>query len=138
MSQPLSRYVLDAHALIWYLEGNSRLGAGARSVLANPQSELFLPIIALAEACWIVEHGRSRIPSVDDLLTHVDADPRMVLVPLDRAILDISITLTAINEMHDRLIIATTLQLAEVEAEIALLTRDVNIRASNLVPIVWE
>lgn len=72
------RYVLDAHPLIWHPEANSRLGANARAVFADPQNELFLPIIALAEACWIVEHGRCRIPTVERLLTHVDADARII------------------------------------------------------------
>jgi PIN domain nuclease of toxin-antitoxin system len=131
------RYVVDAHPLIWYLEANSRLGANARAVLADPQSELFLPIIALAEACWIVEHGRCRIPSISNLLAHVDADPRIVLVPLDRPTLDRSLTLTTIGEMHDRQIVATALQLTGGGGQVALLTRDENIRLSGLIPTVW-
>jgi hypothetical protein len=39
--------------------------------------------------------------------------------------------------MHDRQIVATTLQLARDGEEIALLTRDENIRASGLVLITW-
>jgi PIN domain nuclease of toxin-antitoxin system len=132
-----NRYVVDAHALIWYLEGNSRLGTGARSALADPQNELFLPIIALAEACWIVEHGRSRIPSVAQLLADVDADPRITLVALDRATLDASLALTAIGEMHDRQIVATALNLAAAGQETVLLTRDESIRNSGLVSIIW-
>jgi PIN domain nuclease of toxin-antitoxin system len=98
-------YVVDTHALIWYIENNPRLGAGARQVMNNRDSTLFLPIIALAEACWIVEHGRCNIPTVADLLTDVDGDPRIVLIPLERETIDLSLTLTVIREMHDRLII---------------------------------
>jgi PIN domain nuclease of toxin-antitoxin system len=131
------RFVVDAHPLIWHLEANSRLGPNARAVLSDPQSELFLPIIALAEACWIVEHGRCRIPSIIHLLGHVDADPRIMLLPLDRATLDRSLTLTTIGEMHDRQIVAAALQLASSGEAVALLTRDENIRSSGLVPTVW-
>jgi PIN domain nuclease of toxin-antitoxin system len=28
-----SKYVLDSHALIWYLEGNARLGPNAKTIL---------------------------------------------------------------------------------------------------------
>ena len=31
------KHVLDTHALIWYLEGNPRLGLSARSVLDDAQ-----------------------------------------------------------------------------------------------------
>ena len=67
-------YVIDTHALIWNLEGNPRLGTNAKAILADPNSALFLPIIALAEACWIVESGKTSIASVVDLLTAVDAE----------------------------------------------------------------
>jgi PIN domain nuclease of toxin-antitoxin system len=137
MRRVTNKYVVDAHALIWYLEGNSRLGAGARSALADPQNELFLPIIALAEACWIVEHGRSRVPSVAQLLSDVDADPRIALLPLDRATLDASLVLTAVGEMHDRQIVAAVLNLAATGQEVALLTRDETIRNSGLVSVIW-
>lgn len=133
----MSRYGVDAHALIWYLESNPRLGANARLAMDNPMSVLFLPIIALAEACWIVAHGRCRIPTVANLLTDVDADPRLVPVPLDRAILSISLELTSVGEMHDRLIVATALQLASTGQTVTLLTRDENIRVSGLVPVLW-
>jgi PIN domain nuclease of toxin-antitoxin system len=133
----MSKFVVDTHALVWYLEANSRLSPAARAALGDPASELFLPIVALAEACWMVEHGRTRIPTVDQLLTHVDADERITLVSLDRAILDRSVSLTAIGEMHDRQILATALLLATATEGISLITRDENIRLSGLIPVVW-
>jgi PIN domain nuclease of toxin-antitoxin system len=132
-----NEHVLDAHALVWFLEGNPRLGANARTVIQDPASVLYLPLIALAEACWTVEHGKSAIPSVAALLADVDADPRIVLVPLDRPILDLSLTLTALSEMHDRQIVATVLYLALTHASVPLLTRDRDITSSGLVSVVW-
>lgn len=131
------RFVIDAHALLWHLEANRRLGAEARRVLQDPASELFLPAIALAEACWFVEHGRSSIPTVDQLLADVDADRRISIVPLDRAVLDIANTLGSVGEMHDRQIVATALLLARVGLKVAILTLDESIRQSGAVPIVW-
>jgi PIN domain nuclease of toxin-antitoxin system len=130
-------YIVDAHSLIWFLEGSQRLGMNARTAMRDPGSTLVLPVIALAEACWMVERGRSIIPSVAALLADVDADPRITLVPLDRDILDISLTLTAIGEMHDRQIVATALLRARMGGPVALVTRDVNITSSGLVPIIW-
>jgi len=128
---------VDAHALIWYLENNPRLGPDARRALDDSESKLYVPAIALAEACWIAEHGRSRIPSVQALLADMDADARVIVVPLDRRVLDVAATLTAIGEMHDRQIVATVLQLADTRLSVAVLTRDENITASGLVEVVW-
>ena len=48
------KYVVDTHALVWFLEGNSRLGVNAKTVLANTESLLILPAITLAEAIWML------------------------------------------------------------------------------------
>lgn len=132
-----TEHVVDTHALVWHLEGNPRLGANAKAVMSDPGSELLLPIIALAEACWMVEHGKSTIPTVQDLLAAVDADARVQIVPLNRAILDKSLGLTVIDEMHDRQIVATALVMKDQGATVAVLTRDPVIRASGLAPVVW-
>jgi PIN domain nuclease of toxin-antitoxin system len=130
-------YAFDAHALVWFLEGNPLLGPNARAAIQDPASVLFLPMIALAEACWVVEHGKSSIPSVPDLLADVDADPRIIAVPLDRSILDLSLTLSVLSEMHDRQIVATVLHLTSLGGTISLITRDAEITASGLIPIIW-
>lgn len=63
-----TKYILDTHALIWHLEGNKLLGSAAKAVIDDLASELVLPVIALAEAMFIVEKGRSAIAAVADLL----------------------------------------------------------------------
>jgi PIN domain nuclease of toxin-antitoxin system len=105
-------YVIDTHALIWFLEGNSRLGTNAHVILSHPDSQLVIPATTLAEAVWIVERGRTSIPSAKDLLIAVEADPRVIIYPLDKEIIEITMSLCAINEMHDRQIAATALVLA--------------------------
>ena len=132
-----NEYALDAHTLIWFIGSNPRLGGKARAVMQDPTSVLHLPVIALAEACWAVAAGRTSVPSVAALLADVDADPRIVVVPLDRAIFHRSLTLTAISEMHDRLIAATALELGGASSAVSLLTCDPDITSSGLVPIVW-
>ncbi|MDQ3815444.1 MAG: PIN domain-containing protein [Armatimonadota bacterium] len=131
------KYVVDTHALIWFLGDSSRLGADCDAVLSDPDSELILPATALAEALWIVERGRIPSLSIPDLLSAVDADPRIILFPLDRAVLDASLPLTAIAEMHDRHIVATALLLAASGESIAVLTKDDMIRHSGLVTCIW-
>ena len=130
-------YVVDAHALIWYLEANPRLGPVAKTAMDDHASVLHLPIIALAEACWVVEKGRCSIADVNALVRDVDNDPRISIVPLERRILDISFTLASIPEMHDRLIAATLVLFQNKGISASLLTRDPDIKASGLGPILW-
>jgi PIN domain nuclease of toxin-antitoxin system len=131
------KYVIDTHALIWFLEGNSRLGANANAILSNPDSQLVIPATTLAEAVWIVERGRTSIPSAKNLLSAVEADPRVVIYPLDKDVIETTMSLSAINEMHDRQIAATVLVLTSKDEDVQLLTCDLNITASGLVPIIW-
>jgi hypothetical protein len=88
-----NEHVQGAPALVWFLEGNPRLGSNAQTVMQD--------------------------------------------VPLDRAILNISLTLTSVSEMHDRQITATALHLARAGSRVPLLTCDANITFSGLVPGVW-
>jgi len=131
------RFVVDTHALIWFLEGNSRLGANAKAVLEDVGSPLVLPAIALAEAVWIVERGKTSIPSVTALMNAISADPRVTIAPLDQAVIQQTIGLSAIHEMHDRQIVATALLLQDQGETVSLLTCDQNITASGLVSVHW-
>ena len=51
------KYIVDAHAVLWFLEGNERLSLLAKNILSAPNSQLVLPIIALAEATLVIERG---------------------------------------------------------------------------------
>ncbi len=130
-------YVVDTHALVWFLEGNPRLGSNAKALLEDPTSVLIMPIIAVSEACWIIEHRRTSIPSVNDFLKAVDSDPRVTVVALDRAIFAKTLTLQAIGEMHDRQIVATALFLRDQGESVAILTKDTNIRDAGVVTTIW-
>lgn len=127
------KYVVDTHGLIWFFTGSARLGQDARAVLSNPESELILPVTALAEACWLVERGKTPIPSAAALLAALDADPRISILPLDREVVERSTALTAIGEMHDRPIVATALLLLEQGDPVAIVTLDSNITESGAV-----
>ena len=60
------KYVLDTHALIWFLEGNLKLGANAKGILCDPNSQLVIPATTLAEAVWI---QRDKLPANDSKLS---------------------------------------------------------------------
>lgn len=129
-------YVVDTHALLWFLLGSPRLGTRARAILEDHQSRLMLPVIALAEACWLIERGRITL-TTERLLSAIDEDPRITLVPLDRALVTRTLSLTTVGEMHDRQVVAVALSLIEQGTPACVLTRDENITASGVVPVLW-
>jgi len=129
-----SKYVLNTHALIWYLEGNPRLGTAAKIAMDDVASEMVLPAIALAEALYIVDKGRTSITSASHLLTDVTADARIEVFPLTLEVLRQSLAATQIPEMHDRLITATALHLRAEGSNVAILTRDSELSAAAPVP----
>ena len=129
-------HVVDAHAFVWFLADDIRLGDAAKAVFVNPKSRFVLPAIVLAEAYWTIRSGRTPL-TADVLQSKLAKDKRFTVEPLTQAIVEKSNTLSAINEMHDRQIVATALYLMEQGETVSLLTADQNITASGLVPIVW-
>ena len=132
-----NKYVIDTHALIWFLEGSPRLGQAAQKAMSDPTSEMVLSLIALAEAVDIVQKKRTAITSVADLLLDVTTDPRIELLPFTFEVLQQSLLANAVPEMHDRLIVATALYLESLGHQVSVLSRDVSIVTSQLVTIVW-
>jgi intracellular sulfur oxidation DsrE/DsrF family protein len=61
----------------------------------------------------------------------------VIIYPLDQDVIEMTMSLSAINEMHDRQIAATALVVASNGEAVQLLTCDKNITASGLVAIVW-
>jgi PIN domain nuclease of toxin-antitoxin system len=133
-----TKFIVDTHALVWHLEGKQTLGRKAKAVIDSPSSELVLPVIALAEAVFIVEKGRTSIPGVSDLLNDVLNDPRIEIYPLNVEILQESLTLAAIPEMHDRLIVATGIYLQSLGETVKIITKDNEIILASLLPVVWS
>lgn len=133
-----NKYVLDTHAIVWYLEGNPKLGSAARRLLEGIDEEFVVPIIALAEAAFLVRQGKSSIPTVAQLLAALEADPRVQIVALLYPIFELSQTLSGIPEMHDALIVATAVWLRNQGYQVALLTKDREIVKSNEIEVVWR
>jgi PIN domain nuclease of toxin-antitoxin system len=131
------KFVIDTHALIWYLEGNPKLSQAAQVVMDDSASEMVLPMIAFAEAIYTVDKGRTDIASVDDLIADVLQEKRIELYPLTFEVLKESLNATTVPEMHDRLIVATALHLQGLGHQISVVTKDSDITASALVPLVW-
>jgi PIN domain nuclease of toxin-antitoxin system len=134
-----NRYALDTHALLWYLEGNRKLGSRARTAIASTESYLIIPIIVLSEAGVIINQHRTRIPTVSQLVNSLHDDPRYEVFLLTLDIFKRSLLADAarVPELHDRLIAATVLHLQDTEIDVKLITRGESLTDCRLFPIVW-
>lgn len=130
------RFVLDTHPLIWHLAGRSdRLGPAAHAALQRVDSGRavgLIPAIVIAELVYLSERGRVSI-SLLDVLAEIDRGENLQIVPLTREQLEELPHLTAIPEIHDRLIVA-----AARVSQAQLITKDQQILASHLVAVVWD
>ena len=72
-----------------------------------------------------------------EVLGAIQADPRIQVYPLTAEIVIAAQDLSAIGEMHDRQIVATTMHLTVDGEAPTLLTKDADIVMSAQVPTLW-
>lgn len=127
-------YVVDTHALVWYLTQDHRLGSRAREMLDDENVQLIVPTIVLAETKHIAD--RKRVPlSFHQVFEHISSSSNMELFPLDVAVVKL---LPDNHDIHDGIIIATARFCKEsFQDEVAILTNDIAIAESGLVSVIW-
>lgn len=128
----MTRYVLDTHALVWWVEGSRRLPAAVRKVLdRESKAPLWVADISLWEIAALQEAGRLRFSMpLRDWLERAVADPLVSVHPITPAIVAELVSFPA-GDPADRLIAATARVLGAT-----LVTLDERIRASKLVPVL--
>ncbi len=130
-------YVVDTHTLSWYLAGNEKLGAVAKKALHDSAVRIVVPTLVLGELVSMIERGKTAIGPADGVVDAIVGDPRVTLDNLDLEIVRIAASLGGELELHDRLIVASTVRIARGGQSVALLTVDDRITKSGLVPVVW-
>ena len=127
----MKTYVVDTHALSWYLDDDPRLGSQAELVLDNDDVRLIIPAIVLAEIKYLAHKGRLA-QTLDEVLRVIGSDPRCTIYPVDLSV----ISKAPLGlDIHDSLIVGTAL--VQREAIAAILTRDEAITSSDLAPTLW-
>jgi PIN domain nuclease of toxin-antitoxin system len=134
-----NKYILDTHALVWYLEGNPKLGQQAKITMGSADSLMVLPLIAVAEAAFLIERGRIGIPSVPDLFKDIFEDKRIEIFPLTWDVFERSLTAEGLRipELHDRFIVSTGLHLQDLGDTVEIITRDSAIIDAGVLPVIW-
>ncbi len=126
-------YVVDTHAIIWFLQGTS-LTARARDALRNHESSLVVPTIVLAEIKYLKAKGRIG-PSLNEAMATIGADPRFTIYPFDESVVTLMPTSL---DIHDAIIVGTALVYRDLlGVRVRVVTRDAKIIASALVETVW-
>ena len=59
-----SRFVLDTHALVWYLEGSARLSSAAKAVMDDTKGEMILVLVIACIQTWRNPHQDCDLISV--------------------------------------------------------------------------
>ena len=129
-----ARFVVDTHALWWYLRSPERLTTAASAVFRLAETgnaTIIVPAIAVAEFYFLSAKLGQPIPP-SDLLAALDAVGGIELSDLGRVQLERLDRFPEIPEMHDRLIAA---EAAALDAPVV--TRDETLTASVQIETVW-
>ncbi len=129
-----ARFVVDTHALWWYLSSPERLSTAASTVFRLTETgnaTIIVPAIAVAEFYFLSAKLGRPIPPYE-LLAALDALGGIELSDLGRAQLERLDRFPEIPEMHDRLIAA---EAAALDAPVV--TRDETLTTSRQIDTVW-
>ena len=127
----MSVFVVDTHTLVWFLSQDKHLSDKALEILRDSSVQLIIPVIVLAEIKHLSHKGRFA-PTLSDILRVIETDARCLVYPIDLKVIDLA---PAELDIHDSLIVGTAL--AQPEPIAGVLTADMAIRDSGLVPVVW-
>lgn len=127
-------YVADTHAIVWFLEGSSRLSPAARAALADPAAQLILPALVLVEVGFL--HARRRVNTgTHDLIAYVQGSSNCAVYPLDDVVAQRA---PKTLDIHDAIIVATALVVRDsLDPDTALVTCDQQVTASGLIQVIW-
>lgn len=134
MPDSSARFVVDTHALWWYLRSPERLSAAASAVFLLAETgnaTIVVPAIVVAEFYFLsLKLGQPFSPT--DLLEAIDSVGGIEISDLGKTQLARLDKLHEIPEMHDRLIAAEAIAL-----DSPVVTRDESLRASYQIDTIW-
>jgi PIN domain nuclease of toxin-antitoxin system len=129
--------VADTHAVVWFLEEDRQLSAGAAQQLdaCDEHGVIYVCYYTLVEVRYLVEKGKPSLDQEAGLFAAVDdPDTAIEAVPVDVGVIRrlLAVPRTMLKDPADRLIVATAIELG-----LPLVTRDSGIKESQLVECIW-
>jgi PIN domain nuclease of toxin-antitoxin system len=127
-------YVLDTHALLWHLTGDKKLSEQAAQIFdaaEKGEAQLVISVIVLAEL-YHLNQKRQFPLDFAKVYQQLAKSPAYQMLGFEPAhVLDFTQD-AAITELHDRIISGLARRLAA-----PLVTRDLVIKESGIVKVVW-
>ncbi len=123
------KILLDTHTLIWFLEGNEKLGRRNKSILENPNNTKYLSIVSIWDLALKINSGKLQITK-----------PLQYFIPKEINLISLKLEhifhLKKLPYIHkdpfDRLIISTA-----IFEKLTLISIDENFKKYE-VNLVWE
>lgn len=118
------RLLLDTHALLWWLEGDARLGPAACALIGDPATEALVSVVSLWEIVVKLRVGKLRA-DIGEIEAAVDRDgfARLGLERTHRAVLADLPRLPDHRDPFDHLLVAQA-----IAESATLMTEDRNAR----------
>jgi len=124
-------YIVDTHALVWFLEKNPRLSEKAKDALTNKSSQIILPTIVLVEVIFLYAKKRTSV-NLFTILSEVANSSNCLVYPLDE---EVVLRIPTNIDIHDAIIIATGLVFKDLMGyEVAIVTKDEAIKRTKSNP----
>lgn len=126
-------YVTDTHPIVWYFTEDAHLSHKALEIFEGTIKEgvIIVPAVVLAEIMFIAKKGKITL-TFEETLEKIEECENFDIAPLDTDILKVANNIEIHIEMHDRLILATTLYYNGV-----LITKDESLIKSGICPTIW-
>ena len=126
-------HVTDTHSIVQYFTDDHRLSHHALEVFEKTIEEgaIIIPAVVLAEIMYIADKGKITL-TFDETLQKIDTYENFSIAALDLEILKVAEKIKLNLEMHDKLIVATTLYY-----KASLITRDPLITKSGACTTIW-
>ena len=127
-------YVLDTHAIVWYLTTDPRLSAAAEAVLDNLNAELVIPTMVLVEIQHL--HAKNKFQAnLTDVEQRLIALRNCTVYPLNKKVVS---QIPGGLDIHDSIIVATALVYRDLHQKpVTLVTKDTKITQSGLIQTLW-
>ena len=104
------KYLLDTHALIWFLEGDQRLSATAQNIICNDDTDIFVSIVSLWEMAIKISLGKLELSQSLDQIFDRLPQQNITLLPIQPAhVLAVSSLPFEHRDPFDRLLIGQAL-----------------------------
>lgn len=128
-------HIVDTHTMVWFLEGQDKVGPHALQVLRDQKARLVIPSIVLGEIKYLASRRRISL-TLDAVIEMIEDDPRCAIYPLDSHVVQI---MPVMSDIHDGIICGTALLYQDVLGEtVKILTRDKNVsRVVSGIETVW-